>query len=145
MGFDLHAVALEIVKDYHEEDMWSDFDTYFKMYPEFYKYRCPRIQMIYQRVGSNYSDNEVKKASEVFGSELGEVIKEVANKAISNYGLGVDNFNVRRAGRTEYYEITVSLPDLVNSGLLTNEIKNQVLERKFYKARIELDKGKEVE
>ena len=146
LGFDLHAAALEIVKNYHEEDMWSNFDTYFKMYPDFYKYRCPRIQMVYQRVNSNYSDNKVKQTtSEVFGPELGEVIKEIANKAISNYGLGVDDFNVRRAGRTEYYEITVSLPDLVNSGLLTSEIKNQVLERKFYKARIELDKGKKVE
>lgn len=141
--------------------MFSDFDRYTKFYTRFnevgytnnnsklYSDQRNLTLMSYDR-----RTNSVKSISKLVDDtkypELVKTIQAIAKEADSNFGLNVKYWKIINVGTSrkplEYVDMMVSLDDIINyySGEVPDDLKSEIINRKFLSINIQYDYGKDV-
>ena len=108
---------------------------------------------IKQRVKStNYTLN-FTKLEELFSESpaLEKTIKDICNKAIDNYGLGVKSYFITNIGTKKdpksYASITVDLINILDyyDNNIPEDIVKDIISRRFWKINIDIDKGEKIQ
>lgn len=154
----LEDIGAELLKVDVVDRMFSTtFDNYIKYGNIYYdnhdRDKC--LKKITQRKDSTNYTLKFTTLNETFSAApyLEEAVRKTANKAISNYGLGVKSYQCINIGTRKnpmvYTSMSVSVDDIVNyyGGIdkVPDEVVRDIKLSHFWSIDIDIDRGKEVE
>jgi hypothetical protein len=154
LGIDLKTQLTKELCSWNEEDLSKDFETYLKN-NSYFSLRKNQVSVTSrQRVDSSPYDLDVITIESIFGKgELTETIKSLVDFSRNNFGTGVTKFILYNVGTKkdpkEYVSIEISLLDIINwyKGVenLSETLKAELMDQKFTKAYVVIDKNRAVE
>lgn len=154
LGIDIAKEIEKRAVAWNTKDMLTDFDT-FKKYSFYFDTRVAQGAITSrQRVDSTPYKLDVVSIENIFGAgELTESLKSLVNFTRENCGLGVSRFisynNGTKKDPKEYVSIEISLNDLVKwcggEEKMSDRLKKAILDKKFTRIFIAIDKNREVE
>lgn len=154
LGIDLKAQLTKELCSWNEADLLKDFETYMKN-NAYFSLRKNQVSVTSrQRVDSSPYDLDVITIESIFGKgELTETIKSLVDFSRDNFGTGVTKFILYNVGTKkdpkEYVSIEISLLDIINwyKGVenLSETLKAELMDQKFTKVYVVIDKNRTVE
>lgn len=156
VGIDLAKIAKDVLVDWNENDIYSDFDNYVR-FIEYTKNHYPTaVKPVNEREKSKgFSNSELYTVANSVGidTELTNVIIGLFNFAVKKYGVGISEFEYYNIGTKKdpiiYIEARITLDDIIKflGGIdkMSEKLKQEIISRKFTEIKIQIDKDRVLE